>query len=417
MNRLIVALWCLGFGCAERAPPIVTPRGAARSFAQHAPARTRFLVSASRTIDARLLAPYLPECDFARVSIDRLELAIAEPADVRIDLTGKVPIASVDCWLEGLARRELLGSWKLRAVPLANGVRIATEGAIADGPGGAAALTQRFDELSGRSPYVFVADIAPGGGLLEAWSQPQGASARIGLSTPAKAVAAAQWLTAAVAGSQDDALRRIRATASGSSLAVDLPRADHRLALLLKQELLEVLRTASESMQPTLLPGDNVVVLKPLHDRAPERGDLVAFASPRDESQVFIKRVIGVAGDRVELDGESVRINGERIEAARDTQGVTAEGIDPMTSELWRERIGKRTYGTLRDPSASPGDRLEVTIEPDSVFVLGDNRDNSFDSRHFGSVPRKLLRGRAVLIWLSLTGSGPRWERLGTELD
>lgn len=417
--RVLVLLSSL-CSCGQHAAPapVLEPVSPPTSFARHAPAHTRLLLGADMAIDARLLGPYLPECDFEHVRIDRLELAFAEPAELRIDLKGKLPLASIDCLLEGLARHEALGTWKLQARPLPNGVRIGTAGAIADGPGGSARLTQRFEELAAQSRQVLVADVAPGGGLFEARSlEPRGAEAQIGLTTAAGAAAAARWVTAAVAASPDATLRKLSARASGATLQLRSPTADQRLALLLKQELFEVFRTSSESMQPTLLPGDNVIVLKPAHDRAPERGDLVAFASPRDESQVFIKRVIGVAGDHIELDRYRIRLNGVALDTALDAPSPEAGEVAGPEAERWRETLGQHSYLTLRDAAASAGEPLDVTVEPDSVFVLGDNRDNSFDSRHFGSVPRRLLRGRAVFVWLSLATSGPRWNRSGVELE
>lgn len=421
MKRWVFALLGSLCGCHRGAAPVVVSRQSPEStasFARRAPAHTRFLIRASAGLDAQLLAPYLPECDFKQVVIEQLELAFAQPAELRLDLRGKLPLATADCVLEGLRQREALGTWKLRATPLPGGVRIATDGGVADGRGGSALLTQRFEELTSSARYAFVADIAPGGGLLEARSlEHGGAEVRIGLPTPVEASAAAQWLTAAVVASRDGTLRKLSATSRASSLIVRSPTADARLALLIKQELLEIFRTSSESMQPTLLPGDNVVVLKPRHDRAPERGDLVAFASPRDESQVFIKRVIGVAGDRIELDGHQLRINGAPLPTALDTQSSLAESPGGAEGQLWRETLGKHEYRTWHDDDASPAEPLDVTVEPESVFVLGDNRDQSFDSRHFGTVPLKLLRGRAVLVWLSLDGNGPRWERSGIEPD
>lgn len=363
------------------------------------------------------LAPLLPECALGGEQIERVELALAEPAELRLDLTGSFTLTKAQCVLDGLARRELLGRMKLQATSLSGGVRIATPGAVGDGPGGAAALTQRFDELASQSSYVLVTDVAPDGGLYELWSTAQNsAEARLSLPSRDAAAGAEAWLQAALAASSDPTLKQIGVQTRESSLFLRLPEPNSELATTLKRELLEVLRTPSGSMQPTLVPGDHVLVLKSAHDRAAAPGDLVAFASPREPSQVFLKRVIGVAGDRVQIDGYAIRVNGVALESALDAS-YSAEGPEAASGELWREALGAHHYRTLRDAAHHTDEHFDVKVEPEQVFVLGDNRDNSFDSRHFGGVDVKLLRGRAVMIAASLGEQGVRWERFGSGLD
>jgi signal peptidase I len=140
----------------------------------------------------------------------------------------------------------------------------------------------------------------------------------------------------------------------------------------------------SPSMEPTLLPGDHVLVVRYLL-RGPRRGHVVVFAGRSDEGS-FIKRVIGLPGDSVQLAGGQVLINGEAI--AEDAYAHRSE---------------------------SPGDTVHI-VPRDHIFLLGDNRDHSFDSREFGFVPIRAVVGRARLVyWSSSPGgdlSGVRWNRL-----
>jgi signal peptidase I len=137
-------------------------------------------------------------------------------------------------------------------------------------------------------------------------------------------------------------------------------------------------------MEPTLLPGDHVLVVRYLL-RGPRRGDVVVFADGSDEGS-FIKRVIGLPGDSVQLAGGRVLINGEAF--AEDAYA---------------------------HPSESPSDTVHI-VPRDHVFLLGDNRDHSFDSREFGFVPIGALVGRARLVYWSSSPAGHlagvRWGRL-----
>lgn len=423
----------LSFGCAEHTSsvPAAAPSPAASAavarvpsrFAAHAPAHTRALLSFDArsspfTPELAVLAPLVPDCDLhAKGAIERVDVAIAEPAELRVDLRGSLSVETAQCVLDSLARRQALGGLELRALPLdGGGVRIVTPGAAADGPGGAATLTRRFEALSTRSGFVLVSDIGPGGGLCQL-SAENGGEARIELTTAAQATDAQAWLSRAAQASKDPRLHAVSAKAHARELVIRLPDPDPLLASALKREVMEAFRLPSASMQPTLVPGDQLLVLKPEHDRLPERGDIVVFASPRDPSQVFVKRVVGVAGDRVQIDAHQVRVNGSALETALESESYTAPGDDAPSGQIWRESVGTHHYRILRDDSRRAPEQLEVEVPPKSLFVLGDNRESSFDSRQFGSVPLALLRGRLVIVWASFSERGPRWERFGVEPD
>lgn len=129
----------------------------------------------------------------------------------------------------------------------------------------------------------------------------------------------------------------------------------------------------------------------------PARGDIIVFLFPEDETKDFIKRVVGLPGDTVEIRNKQVSINGQR---------VTERYIQHVDSGILPHRVQPRdNLGPLRVP-------------PDHYFVLGDNRDQSLDSRFWGFVQRSKIKGNAFLIYWSWDGRGRfsdwiHWERIG----
>ncbi len=177
------------------------------------------------------------------------------------------------------------------------------------------------------------------------------------------------------------------------------------LALVIRAFLVQAFSIPSGSMEPTLLIGDYLLVNKfaygirnPLTNKVlislsePQRGDVVVFIFPRDPSKDYIKRVVAVPGDRVEIRDKQLYINGEL------TQTPQAVHKDPA--------IIPRAVRSTDPPRDNFG---PVVVPPKSYFVLGDNRDYSFDSRFWGYVTLDALRGKALLIYFSWAG-----ERGGT---
>jgi signal peptidase I len=406
---------------APNAPPAAT--ASAPSFAARAPLRTRLLfaahVDAANAGKAALLGPLVAGCDLKlEHSVERIEVAIAEPAELRLDLSGSFSLESVNCVLASLKERGALGGVELEAVQLPHGVRVATHAALVDGPGTLTPLARRFDELALGSETTAVANFAPGGAYELRSVRDGEASLRVPLRSSAEAAHAAAWAKNAFAAEPSGELRRIEVAVEGSTLAFRARDVTTHKALLLRQNVLESFRIPSGSMAPTLLPGDLLFASKGPSVASPARGDVVVFASPEDASQDFVKRVIGVAGDHVELAGYQVRVNGTPLETALEKANYElASGPNVVRGALWRESLGAHHYQVLRDASHASTDALDVTVAPGSVFLLGDNRDNSFDSRAFGSVPVRTLKAQVILIWASLGDAGVRWERFGQELD
>ncbi|MHC4991999.1 MAG: signal peptidase I [Planctomycetota bacterium] len=184
----------------------------------------------------------------------------------------------------------------------------------------------------------------------------------------------------------------------------------------------------TQSMEPTILAGDRIVVNRLAYDvklplvgwsmarhADPHRGDVVICSSPDDGTRL-VKRVVGVPGDIVSLKRGRLHINGTPVdyEDADDSPGAGALS-DPGPHQLGRERLDGRDHLVMFQPRRPRGRTLaSITVPSDAYLVLGDNRDNSRDSRAFGFVARGEIKGKVVGVAFSLdkrNAYAPRWER------
>lgn len=179
---------------------------------------------------------------------------------------------------------------------------------------------------------------------------------------------------------------------------------------VLRSFIAEPFTIPSGSMIPTLDVGDYVLVNKfaygirlpvlgtkiiPLGE--PQRGDVMVFRFPAQPSINYIKRVIGLPGDLVESRNEVLYING--IEAARELQPARAEAAPEEA--IYLEQLGDHRHFTREEAGMQPaGSEWRYTVPDGSYFMMGDNRDNSNDSRFWGPVSEQLIVGRAFYIWL-----------------
>jgi signal peptidase I len=201
--------------------------------------------------------------------------------------------------------------------------------------------------------------------------------------------------------------------------------------LLLRSFLVEPFRIPSGSMMPTLLVGDFILVNKfayglrlPVLDTKfievgePERGDVVVFRYPKDPSVDYIKRVVGLPGDRIGYYNKVVYINGEP--AGQVPAGVyigSGSGMSMSGASKRQEQLGDVQHDILVMPR-TPGLEGEFTVGENEYFVMGDNRDNSNDSRYWGTVPESNLVGKAFRIWMNwdTAGGGVDLERIGNKI-
>lgn len=180
------------------------------------------------------------------------------------------------------------------------------------------------------------------------------------------------------------------------------------LALFIRTFVVQAFKIPSGSMLPTLQIGDHILVMKSIYGvrapffnniiipvKTPQRGDIIVFIYPVDSSKDFIKRVVGLPGDTVELRNKKLYINGEE---ADDEHAVYSEnelfpGIDQP-----RDNFGPKT------------------IPDNKLFVMGDNRDHSYDSRWWGFVDMSMVKGKAFIIYWSWNSQEwrVRWDRLGS---
>lgn len=141
-----------------------------------------------------------------------------------------------------------------------------------------------------------------------------------------------------------------------------------------------------------------------------QRGDLVLFTDPDNRRLYFIKRVVAVAGDTVEVKGGDLYINGEKL--ARDPAGPSAvnQGTNAVTGEVFYEHNHGAKYRIFLSQGKPAADFLPITIPQYECLVLGDNRNDSFDSRYFGPIPIATIQGKFYYRYWPITS----WSRMGT---
>lgn len=206
------------------------------------------------------------------------------------------------------------------------------------------------------------------------------------------------------------------------------------VVFILRSFLFEPFKIPSGSMIPTLLVGDFILVnkftygvrlpvinTKVIEIGKPQRGDVMVFRYPEDPSLDYIKRVIGVPGDKIAYQNKRLTINGEPLAMERVEDYQHRERL--YYSEQYVERLGDVTHRTLNDtdaPAFIPDaihfphrdqcvynhEGVTCTVPPGHYFMMGDNRDNSRDSRAWGFVPEENIVGRAFFIWLNLSDLG-----------
>lgn len=179
-----------------------------------------------------------------------------------------------------------------------------------------------------------------------------------------------------------------------------------------RNNLVESFRVPSKSMEPTVLQGDILFADKrynrPGFKQAVKRGDIAIFVYPNDRTTYFIKRIIGLPGDRISIKGAEVSINGKPLRLRTQT----------VEHGLWvTETDGLASWQVFWNDAKLQLPQTELTVPPGQVFVMGDNRTDSNDSRFFGTVPLQDVVGKARQLWLSVSGNNILWGRMGKVLQ
>lgn len=199
--------------------------------------------------------------------------------------------------------------------------------------------------------------------------------------------------------------------------------------LLLRSFVVEPFRIPSGSMIPTLMVGDFILVNKfayGLRDpvfhsefiggKRPQRGDVAVFRFPADPTVDYIKRMIGIPGDHIAYRDKVLYINGQAL--AQEPDGVfTAPGVSGAAAYRLEEDMEDHPHHIIVNPQ-NPSEDFEFIVPEGQYFAMGDNRDGSFDSRRWGTVPERNLVGKAFFVWMSWDGARmrPDLSRIGIRI-
>ncbi len=217
------------------------------------------------------------------------------------------------------------------------------------------------------------------------------------------------------------------------------------IVFFLRSFLVEPFRIPSGSMIPSLKIGDFILVnkytwgirlpvanIKIADINQPQRGDVMVFRYPVDPSVDYIKRVVGLPGDKIEYTAEKhLLVNGHAVPLVFERDYEYFKGLNSINSKIYREQLGKHNHAILLQPDDPPvraeqvhafphrancdyNDRGFVcTVPPGQYFMMGDNRDDSTDSRYWGFVPNDHVVGKAFFVWMNFSDFG----RIGTTIE
>lgn len=198
------------------------------------------------------------------------------------------------------------------------------------------------------------------------------------------------------------------------------------VVFLIRSFVVEPFKIPSGSMMPTLLAGDFILVNKftyglrvPILNNTfldvghPQRGDVFVFHYPPDPSLDYIKRVVGLPGDKIAYRDKRLYINGQKLDVSfADDYQYVASGLNMVNAKRYKEQLGTHQHDILIEDNSITIDG-EVEVPAGHYFAMGDNRDNSKDSRVWGFVPENNLVGKAFFIWWNFDNFG----RIGNTIN
>ncbi len=199
------------------------------------------------------------------------------------------------------------------------------------------------------------------------------------------------------------------------------------IVIILRSFIAEPFKIPSGSMIPTLLVGDFILVNKYeygirlpitktliIRTSYPKRGDVIVFRYPKDKNVNFIKRVIGIPGDKITYVNKKLYVNGKKISKSVYIEKDKKHPYERLP--IFLEKIDNKKY-TIMDDNFYPEDNFKIEVPENNYFVMGDNRDHSSDSRVWGFVPNDNLVGRAFYIWMNFDNYGFNFKRIGTTIE
>jgi signal peptidase I len=185
------------------------------------------------------------------------------------------------------------------------------------------------------------------------------------------------------------------------------------VVLMLRSFVIEPFQIPSGSMIPTLEVGDFILVnkyhyglrlpvvgTKIMENNSPQRGEVMVFIPPHDP-RYFIKRVVGLPGDRIDYENKILRINGEQLEVDIVDEVMIETAVGMRSGILFNEQLGPVNHNAqIVSNDNRESSRTSWIVPPGHYFMMGDNRDNSADSRVWGPVPEENIVGKAIAVWM-----------------
>lgn len=205
------------------------------------------------------------------------------------------------------------------------------------------------------------------------------------------------------------------------------------IVLLIRSFIVQPYKVPTGSLEPTILPGDFIVVnqftyglrlpvlnKKIMQIGEPKTGDIALFRYPANPSINFVKRIIGLPGDHIIYKNKQLTINGKVIDQEYLGMDLDQEYSIPFPVTVKQENLNQVKHKIfINDQATSDNHDVDLVVPQGNYFVMGDNRDNSNDSRYWGFVPEENLIGKGVFIWFSWDSQHKtiRWNRIGNKLQ